>query len=186
MATVRPGRQSALVVVDLQVGVVASIWEGDRVVANAARAVAAARRAGAPVIWVQHADAELVPDTDVWQLAPGLAPAEGEPVVHKRYNSSWEQTELDGLMETLGVSHVVLAGAATNWCIRATAYGALERGYDLTLVSDAHSTESMELGDGRVVPAAHVVDDLNVTAQWVSYPGVTNTAVPTDELVFAS
>ena len=184
MATVRPGDQPVLLVVDLQVGVVANIWEGDRVVANAARSVATARAAGVPVIWVQHADDELVHGSPEWQLAAGLEPADGEPILHKHFNSSWEQTTLHELLGELGVTHVVLAGAATNWCIRATAYGALERGYDLTLVKDAHSTEPLEFADGRVVPAAHIIDDLNITARWVSYPGVTNTTVAAADLTF--
>jgi hypothetical protein len=82
-------------------------------------------------------------------LVPELVPAQGEPLLHKHFNSSFEQTSLEEELAKLGATHVVLAGAATNWCIRATAYGALERGYDLTLVKDAHTTETMELGDLR-------------------------------------
>lgn len=175
-----------LLVVDLQVGVVANVWEGPRVVANAADAVARARAAGVPVVWVQHADEELVHGTPEWELAPELVPAAGEPVIHKQFNSSWEQTELDDVLAGLGATRIVLAGAATNWCIRATAYGALERGYDLTLVKDAHTTETMEFEDGRVIPAEHVIDELNVCMRWISYPGVTNTTAATAELEFAA
>ena len=52
-----------------------------------------------------------------------------------------EDTALEATLAARGVSHVVLAGAESAWCIRATAYGALERGYDLTLIDDAHTTE---------------------------------------------
>ncbi|HWL42891.1 MAG TPA: isochorismatase family protein [Ilumatobacter sp.] len=184
MATVREGDQSVLLVVDLQVGVVANVWEGDRVVANAAAAVDQARRAGVPVVWVQHADDELVSGSPEWALAPELVPADGEPVVHKHFNSSWEQTELAELLAGLGATRIVLTGCATNWCIRATAYGAFERGYDVTLVKDAHTTESMEFEDGHVIPASHLIDDLNVAVRWLSYPGLTNTTVATAELDF--
>jgi nicotinamidase-related amidase len=176
VATVREGGRSALVVVDVQVGVVDGAWEADRVVGNVARAVERARAAGVPVVWVQHQDEELVPDTPAWQWVPELVPAEGEARVHKGYNSSFEKTSLEDELERLGVSHLALAGAATNWCIRATAYAALERGYDLTLVSDAHTTG----GDH----AAEVVDDLNTVMQWVSYADVSNTAASADELDF--
>lgn len=185
MATVRSGQQAALLVVDLQVGVVANVWDGARVVANAAAAVAKARTAGVPVIWVQHSDDELAHGSAEWQLAPELVPADGEPVVHKHFNSSWEQTELADLLAERDVTEIVLAGAATNWCIRATAYGALDRGYDLTLVKDAHTTEPIEFDDGRVIPAEHLIDDLNVCMRWVAYPGVTNTTVATADLAFA-
>lgn len=178
MATVRAGGKGALVVVDVQVGVVDSAWDSERVVGNIASAVERARAAGVPVVWVQHQDDELVPDSPSWQWVPELVPADGETRVHKEYNSSFEKTSLDDELGRLGVSHLALAGAATNWCIRATAYAALERGYDVTLVEDAHTT------DGEA--AETVVDDLNTVMRWVSYADVSNTAVPAGELDFAS
>ena len=178
MATVREGGRGALVVVDAQVGVMESAWEADRVVGNIARAVDRARAAGVPVVWVQHQDDELVPNTAAWQWVPDLVPAEGEPRVFKEYNSSFEKTLLEEELEKLGASHLALTGAATNWCIRATAYAALERGYDLTLVEDAHTTT----GDA----AAAVVDDLNTVMHWVSYADVRTTTAPADGLDFAA
>ena len=176
MATVRAGDKGALVVVDVQVGVVDGAWEADRVVGNVARAVDRAREAGVPVVWVQHQDEELVRDSPAWQCVPPLAPADGEVRVFKEFNSSFERTDLDDELARLDVSHVALAGAATNWCIRATAYGALERGYDVTLVADAHTTG----GDD----APHVVADLNTVMQWVAYADVSNAATTTEELDF--
>ncbi len=167
-----------MVVVDVQVGVVDTAWEADRVVGNIARAVERAREAGVPVVWVQHQDEELEPETPSWQWVPELVPAEGESLVPKEYNSSFEKTSLDDELARLGVSHIALAGAATNWCIRATAYGALERGYDLTLVGDAHTTG----GD----QAAAVVDDLNTVMTWVSYADVSNTTTAVEELDFST
>ena len=178
MATVREGRKGALVVVDVQVGVLESAWDADRVVGNIALAVDRARAAGVPVVWVQHQDDELVPDTPPWQWVPELVPADGESRVAKEYNSSFEKTSLDDELALLGVSHLALAGAATNWCIRATAYAALERGYDLTLLEDAHTTNSEA--------AETVVDDLNTVMQWVSYADVSNAAVPAGELDFTA
>src|SRR4051812_7549190 len=116
MATVRAGGKGALVVVDLQVGVVDGAWEADRVVGNVVRAVERARESGVPVVWVQHQDEELVRDSRAWQWVPPLVPREGETRVHKEFNSSFERTSLDDDLGRLGVSHVALAGAATNWC----------------------------------------------------------------------
>lgn len=186
MATIREGDQSVLLVVDLQVGVVANVWEGDRVVSNASQAVDKARQAGVPVIWVRHSDDELERGTPEWELVPELAPAEGEAVVDKHFNSSWEDTALAELLDEIGATRVVLAGAATNWCIRATAYGALDRGYDLTLVKDAHTTESLEFADGTEIPASHIVDELNVAMRWVAYPGRDNAVTSVADLTFTS
>jgi nicotinamidase-related amidase len=98
---------------------------------------------------------------------PELCPAAGEAVIPKRFNSAFEDTTLDAVLAGLGATHLVVAGCATNWCIRATAYAALDRGYDLTLVEDAHTTDSVVLGDGRRIEAAHIVDDLNMKMAWL-------------------
>lgn len=182
----RPGSRPALLVIDVQVAVVASAWERDRVVANVALAVDRARAAGTPVVWVQHHDEDLPRDTPPWQWVPELQPRPGEARVHKRFNSAFEDTELLQRLDGLAVGHVFLAGAATNWCIRATAYAALERGFDVTLLGDAHTTESMEPSPGRVVDARTVVDDLNAALRWLSYPGRRNAVATAADADFAA
>ena len=186
MATVREGNKGALLVVDVQKGVMTDTWEAKRVVANVAHAVERARAGRVPVVWVQHSDDELPRGSEEWQWVPELVPADGEPLIHKSFNSAFEQTELDEELARLGATHLVLAGAASNWCIRATAYGALDRGYDLTLVSDGHTTESMELQDGTKVEASSIIDDLNICMTWVSYPGRTNGAATAAKVDFAT
>jgi nicotinamidase-related amidase len=134
MATIGDAGRAALVVVDMQVGVMSGTFERTKVISNAVRAVERARTQGVPVIWVQHESDELPRDSEPWQLVSELVPAPGETRIRKKFNSSFEQTDLGATLARSGVSHIVLAGAQTNWCIRATAYGALERGYDLTLL----------------------------------------------------
>lgn len=184
MAT-RTGSNSALLVVDVQVGVVATAWDRDRVVNNVALAVQRAREAKVPVIWVQHEGDDLKRGSPGWEWAPELVPLPGEARIHKKYNSSFEETGLLALLDELGVSRLFLAGASTNWCIRATAYGALDRGFDLTLVADAHTTGDMELAPGRVVEARVVIDDLNTAMRWLEYPGRTNAVATAAEADFA-
>ena len=174
MATVREGNKGVLLVVDVQFGVVKEAWDVPRIIGNVSLSVARARAQGVPVIWVQHSDNDLRHGSPEWQWVPELAPAAGEPLIHKHHNSSFEQTTLEEELAKLAASHIVLAGAATNWGIRATAYGALERGYDLTLIKDAHTTETMELDNGMRIEAASVIQDLNIAMKWLSYPGRTN------------
>lgn len=171
MATVRDGNKGVQVVVDVQVGVVRDAWEASRIVANVALVVERARAEAVPIVWVQHSDENLTLGSPAWQWVPELVPANGEPVIHKHFNSAFEQTSFEQELARLGATHLVLAGAQTNWCIRATAYGALERGYDLTLVKDAHTTETLVLDDGSRVEASGVVQDLNITMRWLAYPG---------------
>jgi nicotinamidase-related amidase len=186
MATVREGNQAVLLVVDVQVGVMSEAWDAPRIIENVGRAVQRARAAGVPVIWVQHSDDELVFGSPQWQWAPELTPVEGEPLIHKHFNSSFEQTGLEEDLARFGATHIALAGAATNWCIRATAYAALDRGYDLTLIADAHTTGTMVFDDGTRIEAADIVQELNIAMTWLSYPGRKNRAASADEIDFAA
>ncbi len=174
MATVREGIKKVLLVVDAQVGVLQSTWHAPRIIKNIGIAVEKAREQGVPVIWVQHADDELLYGSPEWQLVPELSSAAGEVQIDKQFNSSFERTSLEETLAELQATHIVLAGAATNWCVRATAYGALDRGYDLTLLKDAHTTETVTFEDGVNIEAANVIRELNMVMTWLSYPGRTN------------
>lgn len=185
MNTVNEGRKSVLVVVDAQVGVLRNVWDADRIIKNIIVAVEKARVQGVPVIWVQHADDELIYGSADWDLAPELSPGKDEIRINKHFNSSFERTSLEDTLTQVGATHIFLAGAATNWCIRATAYGALDRGYDLTLIKDAHSTETIEFEDGTTIEAEDIIRELNVVMQWVSYPDRANDTQSTEEIDFS-
>jgi len=185
MATIRAGSQAVLLIVDVQVGVMSGTWNAPQVINNIATAVEKARAHNVPVIWVQHADDELVSGSADWQIVPELSPAQDETQIHKQFNSAFEQTELDNLLAQMDTSHIVLAGAATNWCIRATAYGTLERGYDLTLIEDAHTTMTMDLENGVKIDAQTLIRELNIAMTWLTYPGRVNSAVSIDQIDFS-
>ena len=93
------------------------------------------------MIWVQHSDDHLVEGSDEWQYVDELERDDAEPLVHKHYGDSFEDTDLEALLQARKVGHLVVAGASTDACIRSTLHGALVRGYDTTLVADAHTTE---------------------------------------------
>jgi nicotinamidase-related amidase len=186
MAVIREGNKVVLLVVDAQVGVMRHTWEAPQIIKNIALAVEKARRVNVPVIWIQHSDAELMHDSPDWQLAPELAPVEGELRINKQFNSSFEQTPLAEILSQMGATHIVLVGAATNWCIRATAYGALDRGYDLTLIDDAHTTETMEFKNGTIIEAANIIRELNIAMTWLSYPDRKNSAISVDDIDFSA
>ena len=171
MATIRKGNHTVLLIVDVQVGVMEGAWEADRVIQNINTAVEKARSQDVPVVWVQHIGGKLKQDSPEWQIVPALSPQADDVIIHKYYNSSFEETNLEEVLADLGVTRIVLAGAATNWCIRATAYAALERGYDLTLIADGHTTEDLDLENDTTIPAEHIIQDLNTIMDWVTYPG---------------
>lgn len=143
MTTLTDRPNSALLVVDVQNGVVAGSPDRDEVVANVARLVDRARDQGVPVIWVQHSDEGLPEGSPDWQFVPELSRDEAEPLVAKRWGDSFEETDLAQVLADRGVGRLVVCGAQTDACIRSTLHGAVVRGYDAVLVADAHTTEDL-------------------------------------------
>ena len=185
MTTLANRPNSALLIVDVQVGVVAGAHDRDIVVANIARAVDKARGAGVPVVWVQHHDAEhLTRGAEAWEIVPELVPAAGEPRIEKAWGDSYEETSLESVLAGLGVGRLVVAGAQTDACIRSTLHGALARGYDALLVSDAHTTEDMS--QWGAPPPGQVIAHTNLYWRYQSAPGRTAGTVTTDGLDFGA
>jgi nicotinamidase-related amidase len=143
MTTLDNRPNTALLVIDVQNGVVTGNHERDAVVANVGSLVEKARENEIPVVWVQHNDEGLVEGNESWEIVPELAPDASEAIVQKRYGDSFEDTNLESVLSDLGVGRLVVAGAQTDMCIRSTLHGALARGYDATLVQDAHTTEDL-------------------------------------------
>jgi nicotinamidase-related amidase len=141
MATLENRPNTALLVVDVQTGVVAGAHDRDAVVANIGTLVEQARRAEIPVVWVQHDDDELERGSDNWRIVGELRPRVQEPHIEKNYGDSFEDTPLEDVLAELRVGRLFVVGAQTDACIRSTLHGAFVRGYDTTLVSDAHTTE---------------------------------------------
>ena len=133
--------KSALLVIDVQRDVVANACRRNEVIANIAGLVESARKAGVPVIWVQHSDDELVKGSAGWAYVDELHIADDEPVVHKQFGDSFEGTELDELLQKRAIEQLIVCGAQSDACIRSTLHGAIARGYNATLVSDAHTTD---------------------------------------------
>ena len=175
---------TALVVVDVQNDVVGNAHDRDRVVANIASLVDRARGDQVPVIWVQHADDGLVDGSQGWQIVPELQPADSEPVVHKHYGDSFEDTSLEAELAARGIGRVIVAGAQTDACIRATLHGAFVRGYDTTLVADAHTTE--DFSSYGLPPADKVIAHTNMYWTWQAGPDRTAAVVETEAIDFGA
>lgn len=143
MTTLENRPNSALVVIDVQNGVVAEAYERDAVVARIAALVEKARAAGTGVVWVHDEDDDRPRGSEQWELVPELAHDDSEPLVHKEYGDAFEGTDLESVLAERAVGHLFIAGAQTDACIRSTLHGAFTRGYDATLVGDAHTTEDL-------------------------------------------
>ncbi len=173
---------SALLVIDVQKGVVDGSVNRDSVVANIGNLVARARAEQVPVVWVQHSGDDMPQGSESWEYVPELIRSEGEPVVHKKYGDSFEDTTLESLLSERGVGRLVVTGAQTDMCIRSTLHGAMTRGYDVTLVSDAHTTE--DLTSYGAPPPDQVIAHTNLYWTYQTAPGRKGGAVPTAEVSF--
>ncbi len=182
MTTLKDRPNTALLVVDVQNSVVADAYERDAVVGRIGVLVDKARARATPVVWVQDSDGERQPGSEAWQIVPELTPAQGEPRVDKHYGDSFEETDLEQVLAGLGVGRLVVAGAQTDACIRSTIHGAVTRGYDVTLVSDAHTTEDLTAW-GAPSPDL-VIAHTNVYWEDHTAPGRTAAVATVDEVEF--
>lgn len=160
---------SALLVIDLQAGVVADCHDADGVLARSAALVDRARAAGVPVVWVQdHGGfAEGTPD---WELAAPLSRLPHEALVRKTYRDSFADTDLADVLESLEVSRLVMAGAQSDYCMRTTTQAAAARGFDVTLVADAHTTTDAEF-EGVRITGEQIIAHTNMYFRGMRYPG---------------
>ena len=184
MTTLPARPNTALVVIDVQNGVVGGAYRRDQVVANIGTLVDRARDDGVPVIWVQHSDEQLQKGSEGWEYVPELVRQDSEPLVHKTFGDSFEATDLEEVLARAGVGHIVVAGAQTDACIRSTIHGAFTRGYDVTLVGDAHTTEDQS--DWGAPPPDKVIAHTNLYWRFQDAPGRTAAVTETKDVTFGN
>jgi nicotinamidase-related amidase len=182
MTTLNDRPNTALLVVDVQNCVVEGAHVRDTVVANVGTLVEKARQEQVPVIWVQHSDDGIVRGSNGWRIVPELDPSDAEPLVEKNYGDSFEDTTLETVLSGLGVGRLIVVGAQTDACVRSTLHGAFTRGYDATLVSDAHTTE--DLTAWGAPPPAQVIAHTNLYWADQTAPGRTAGTVETKDVDF--
>ena len=184
MTTLNDRPNTALIVIDVQNGVVGEAHERDAVVANINTLVDKARTEGVPVVWVQHSGEGLQQGSDAWQYVPELTRQETEPVVHKTFGDSFEGTDLEQVLARAGIGHLVVAGAQTDQCIRSTIHGAFTRGYDVTLVGDAHTTEDQS--PWGAPPPDKVIAHTNLYWEEQAAPGRTADVTTAEDVSFSA
>lgn len=183
MTTLADRPNTALLVIDVQNGVVARAHDRDKVIANIATLVGRARAAGTPVVWVQHNSDEFPLGSDAWQYVPELGRRDDEPLVHKTYGDSFEGTDLETVLRERAVGRLLVVGAQTDACVRSTMHGAFTRGYDVTLVADAHTTE--DFSSYGAPPPEKVIAHTNLYWRFQAAPGRTAGTVDTADVDFA-
>jgi nicotinamidase-related amidase len=145
---------TALLVIDVQVGLIAGanpVYQAELVLDRITGLIARARAARVPVVYVQDKDVGGV-GTPEWQIHPTVAPAAEDLVIRKAWSDSFRETALQEQLDARDISHLVVVGMKTDFCVDMTSRRAVALGYDVTLVADAHTTT-----DNRVLTAAQTI-----------------------------
>lgn len=173
---------TAVLVIDMQMVMFDSepaLYRRDEVLATARDVIERARAAGVKVIYVQHNDApgtNMATGAPGWTIHPDIAPQAGELIVQKWTPDSFHETTLHDELTQRGISKLVVVGMQTEYCVDTSTRRAFSLGYDVTLVSDGHST-----WDTDIVKAEQIVAHHNaVLGDWFS------TAKPAAEVDFAN
>jgi nicotinamidase-related amidase len=174
MTTLTNRKNAALLIIDVQKGVVEHAYHRNAVIANIGVLLDRARRELIPVVWVQHSDA--------WQIVPELIPGKTEALIEKNYGDAFENTNLEAVLSGFGVGKLFIVGAQTDACIRSTLHGALVRGYDVILVRDAHTTEDQS--EWGAPPPEQVITHTNLYWTCQTAPGRTAGTVATHDIDF--
>ncbi len=169
MSTLKERPHTAVLIIDVQVDVMAAAYDRATVIAAIRTLVKRARDSQVPVIWVQHSDADMRQGSESWHIVPELEQDAADVVVHKTYSDAFDDTTLEEELARMGIGHVVIAGAQTDACVRSTLHGAFIRGYDVTLVHDAHTTE--DLSSWGAPPPAQVIAHTNLYWAHQTAPG---------------
>ncbi len=133
----------------------------DETVARLASLQEKARQAGAPVVLVQHDGGNghrLAVGTPGWELRQEIAPRQGEVVVRKQSADSFFETDLAERLNEREVTHLVVGGCMSQFCVDTTVRRAVSLGYDVTLVADGHTS-----GDTATLTFSEIVAHHNET-----------------------
>jgi nicotinamidase-related amidase len=177
--------RTALLVIDMQEAVLAGCTDVAGVVTRINDLLRRAREAGTAIVFIQHGEAddpELAPGSPGWQLAGALDRLDTDTVVPKSYRDSFADTGLAEELSKSGAQRLVLTGAQSDFCVQTTALSALVRGYDVTLVSDAHTTSPAALADAAL-DAEAVVAFVNRRFETLRYPGRSIEVLPAAEVL---
>ncbi|MDR3746572.1 MAG: cysteine hydrolase family protein [Acidobacteriota bacterium] len=176
--------RTALLIVDAQVGLVKLMPdEVQRSVLPRIRTLLAKARASTiPVIHIQHDGSKghlLETHTKGWEIYPLLKPADGEPVIRKRESDSFFGTTLQRELEKRGITHLIIVGGMTEYCVDTTCRRATSVGYDVTLAGDAHFTR-----DNEVLTAANIIAHHNFVLDGFGAGDHTVSVKSADEIIF--
>jgi nicotinamidase-related amidase len=111
------------------------------------------------VIFIQHAGSSeefCMPGTDGFEILPSLSIKEDDLLISKTANDSFYRTKLQEQLDHLDVDELIVTGISTDFCIDATIKAAIVKDYNVTVISNAHTTD-----DKPHLKAKQIIDHYN-------------------------
>jgi len=178
--------KAALVIVDVQIGLVRLMPPElqDRVLSNISVLLRKARSSAVPILFVQHDGPKghpLEAEAPDWAIHPSIAPLTGEPVIRKKASDSFFETKLAETMQANKITHLIIVGGMTEYCIDTTCRRAVTLGYNVTLAADAHLTR-----DTPVLTASQIIAHHNLVLDGFAAGSHTIKVIPTDKIPLSS
>jgi len=175
---------TALLVIDVQVGIIEGFpaYRGPDVLEQINKLLAKARVSHTPVLYVQHdgeAGHPLEAGTAGWGIHSAIKPLERDLIIRKRASDSFFETNLQKELESRGIKHLIITGCMTEYCVDTTCRRAVSKGYDVTLVSDAHTTT-----DNKQLTAAQIIAHHNAILHEFDAGSHKITVKPADQITF--
>jgi nicotinamidase-related amidase len=175
---------TALLIIDVQVGIIEGFhaYRGRKVLDQINKLLAKARASNTPILYIQH-DGEkghpLEVGTAGWEIHPDIKPHEADLIIRKRASDSFFETTLQRELESRRIKRLVVTGCMTEYCVDTTSRRAITMGYDVTLVSDAHTTI-----DNKLLTAAQIIGHHNALLDGFDAGSHAITVLPADEVIF--
>jgi nicotinamidase-related amidase len=175
---------TALLIIDVQVGIIEGFhaYRGPEVLEQINNLLSKARASSMPIIYIQHdgeAGHPLEVGTEGWQIHPEIRPHSEDLIIRKRASDSFFETTLQRELEARGVKHLIVTGCMTEYCVDTTARRAISMGYDVSLVSDAHTTI-----DNKLLTAAQIIAHHNALLDGFDAGAHAITVKAADEVTF--
>lgn len=171
----------ALLVIDLQVGPLYGTYKKEETLMTIKDLITKAEKEHIPIFYIQHEEQTggfLEHGSPFWQFIEGILPRESDRVIHKKSTDAFFETELYEQLKSLGVTHLTIVGARTEYCVDTTCRRAITLGYNVTLVADGHTT-----ADGAI-PAEMIIQHHNHNLSTVKTIHNQINVKPAEQIIF--
>lgn len=158
---------TALLVIDVQVGLIAGAHAEHDVLAAINRSIQGVRQRQSKIFFIQHCHASFEPlmrGAEGWQLHPQLDQVAVDTVLEKTASDAFYNTNLHEQLQNSGIQKVIVCGLQTEYCVDTTCRAAISLGYQTSLLSDGHTTGDAQLS------AAQIIEHHNIVLSQLAHP----------------